>query len=110
MDDCQRRGVLVDTTVDFQLRRGSRCDPVVLAYPSLHQVPFLNIAQGAASMRNDQTLPKLDAEVASLGRNETLSEESLPDYLELRQHRINPKSNIRSLRLQLKGEKNSTYV
>jgi len=41
-------------------------------------------------------LPKFDAEVTSLGRNQTLSEESLPYYLELRQHRTKPKSNIKN--------------
>jgi hypothetical protein len=56
-------------------------------------------------MGDNKTLPKFDAQVASLGRNQTLSEKSLPYYLELRQHRINPKSNTRGLKPQLKGEK-----
>jgi hypothetical protein len=37
-------------------------------------------------MGNNQTLSELDAEIASLGRNQSLSEESLPYRLELGQH------------------------
>lgn len=102
---CQCRGVLVDAAMDFQLRRGQRRNPIVSAYSRLHQVPPLDVAQGAASMSDNQTLPKFDAQVTSLGRNQTLSEKSLPYYLELRQHRINPKSNTRELWLQLRGER-----
>ena len=101
----QCRGVLVDAAMNLQLRRSQGCDPIILAYPRLHQVPLLNVTQGTASMGNNETFPKFDAEVTSLGRNQTLSEKSLPYYLELRQHRINPKSNTRRLRLHLKGEK-----
>jgi hypothetical protein len=39
-------------------------------------------------MGNNQTLSKFDAQVASLGRNQALSEESLPYRLELGQHGI----------------------
>ena len=63
--------------------------------PRLHQVALPNVTQGAASMGDNQTLPKFDAQVTSVGRNQTLSEESLPYYLELRQHRIDPKSDTR---------------
>ena len=94
---CQRPGVLIDAAVDFQLRRGQRRNPIVFAYPRLHQVPLLDVAQGAASMGDNQTLPEFDAQVASLGRHQALTEKSLPYYLELRQHRINPKSNTREL-------------
>jgi hypothetical protein len=42
-------------------------------------------------MGNNQMLPKFDAEVTSLGRNQSLSEKSLPYRLELGQHRIKSK-------------------
>jgi hypothetical protein len=38
--------------------------------------------------------PKLDAEITSLRRNQSLGEESLPYRLELGQHRIKPKIKI----------------
>jgi len=37
-------------------------------------------------MGNNQMLSKFDAEITSLGRNQSLSKESLPYRLELRQH------------------------
>jgi hypothetical protein len=54
-------------------------------------------------MGDKQMLPKLDAEITSLGRNQALSEESLPYRLELRQHRIKPK--IKRQKLQFKSQK-----
>jgi hypothetical protein len=56
-------------------------------------------------MGNDQMLPKLDAEVTSLGGNQALSEESLPYRLELGQHHIKPKIKYLKLRLQFKSQK-----
>jgi len=50
-------------------------------------------------------LPKLDTEVTSLRRNQTLSEESLPYRLELGQHHIKPKIKYLKLKLQFKSQK-----
>jgi hypothetical protein len=60
-------------------------------------------------MGNNQTLPKFDAEITSLGRNQSLSEESLPYRLELGQHRIKPKIKCPKLKLQFKSQKGWTY-
>jgi len=54
-------------------------------------------------------LPKLDAKITSLGRNQSLSKESLPYRLELGQHHIKPKIKGQKLKLQFKSQKGWTY-
>jgi hypothetical protein len=50
-------------------------------------------------MGNNQMLSKFDAEITSLGRNQSLSKESLPYRLELRQHHTE---------LEIKGQRGWT--
>jgi hypothetical protein len=59
-------------------------------------------------MGNNQMLPKFDAQVTSLGRNQTLSEESLAYRLELGQHRIKQKIKCQKLKAK-KAERTSKF-
>jgi len=54
-------------------------------------------------MGDKQMLPKLDAKITSLRRNQPLTKEGLPYRLKLEQHRIKPKIKCQKLKLQFKS-------